>query len=222
MKPTSLTKLAAVSAIALGAALYAGTSQAVDVIGVPQTITVGGTVENDLVATATAGVVKFSATGNAADLAAGTLNPDGTFVGHPGTGINSAHPASLVFDSGVGAQTAPQLKLVHGGGNFSTENLFISVDPTAGSVVDMTCGGTIKITGITDDSDTFAGTQMVWVKPVGGAASQTAVGSRPVDNTAGGNVIKFGVTLSTNTGTTASSYTSGACGGGTFNIVVDY
>jgi hypothetical protein len=218
MKPTSLTKLAAVSALALGAALYAGTSEAVDVIGVPQQITLGGTVENDLVATATAGVVKFSATGNVADLATGTVTAAGVATGSPGLGINSAHPASLVFDS-VAAITLPQLKLVHGGGDFSAENLYVSVDPTGGSVVDLTCGGTIKITALSDDSAT---TPMSWTKPVGGAATQVAVGKQPVSMAAGGNVIKFGFTLSTNTATTSSSYVTGACTGGTFNIVVDY
>jgi hypothetical protein len=186
-----------------------------DVIGVPQAINLGGVVENDLVATETDGVIKFSATGDVADTATGSITAAGVTTNAPGTGIGTAHPASLVFDNGVGVQKAPKLVLAKGGGTFSGDTLFTSIDPTPGTVQDLVCGlGTIRITGITDDE----ATPLAYTNPIGGPVTTT-----PGQSTvAASNTIHFGVSLTTVKGGNAAVYQSGACTGGTFNVVVDY
>lgn len=221
MKLTSLAKLAAVSAVALGAALYSTHAEAVaGFTGTAITVTVGGTVENDLTYTLTNANLKFSATGNATDIATAKIDAAGVVTSAPGNGIGvgSTHPASLVFDTGVGTQTLPAIDVAVGGtGTFDGATMFVGI-PASTGVVDLTCGGVIKIAHISNDQ----ATPLLWDKPgAGGATGNPGQSVIP----AGGNVglIKFGVWLSTVAGTTSTSYTNGACATpGSFDITIDY
>jgi hypothetical protein len=81
----------------------------------------------------------------------------------------------------------------------------------------MVCGGTIRISHVTNNQATKA---LVWDRTaaavVSGSPGETA-------NFTAGTTIKFGVSLSTSAGTTSSSYTSGACGTpGSIEVTMSY
>lgn len=220
MKLTSLTKLAMVSAVALGVAFYGGASDAANEIGSSIQITVNGEVENDLDITLTDGDIFFSAVGQPGDTATGVMAPDGTLTHDTGTGygLDSAEGSSFVWDEGA-ANVVPSIEVTDNFTFDDTLELFVGIDPAI-LPVDLTCGpvaGNIRIASITTDQ----ATPLVFTIPEGGPPDPSTPGHGPL--VGGVTTVSFGLSFETLSGLDLGDIVSGVCGTpGTFNVVLSY
>lgn len=131
MNTKSFTKIAAVSAIAMMAAMHAAGVVAAPVqIGDAVQVDITATVENTIDVAVT-NPVRFGQIGamnslTAADIATASVAPDDTLADDPGTGYGTADQASIVFDPGDVANTgAADVDITAA---FENTDLFVTYD----------------------------------------------------------------------------------------------
>lgn len=134
MNIKSFGKIAAVSAIAMVAAMHAAGVVAAPVqIGDPVQVDITATVENTIDVTVT-NPVRFGQIGamnsqTAADTATARVAPNDALTDDPGTGYGTASQASIVFDPGDVANTgAADVDIT---GAFANTDLYVTYDTCA-------------------------------------------------------------------------------------------
>lgn len=205
MKLTSYKKFAAISAVVLGAAVYAGHSANAIQIGSPTTVPVNATVENSVTVTVT-NPVDFGTIGairDVVDTATLSVDPADTAVEDPGTGFGGADPAAIVFDPSD-APTAADIDITAA---FENTDLYITyqncVDPVQGA-------DTFTLAGIVDNLNT-PGSYDCAAAPVIGFETTDGVGALSFN---------IGASITTTAGA-ATAYPDGAYAG-SFEMVVSY
>lgn len=221
MNLRSFKKLAAVSAVALSAAMYSHTAGAAAVqSGDPTTVTTGATVENTFTVTVVQ-TLDFGTVGammDPTDTATFTVEPDGsdTFTDDPGNGYLGTDPAALVSsedDPAVAANVTVA--------GFKNVNIWVTYD----NFTDVASGGdAFEIQEVHDNLSTLTCTGAAITTPTNGAATLAAPASPTIGlgctDASGDMDYLIGGTIETKTGT-YGPYPDGAYAGA-FDVTFSY
>ena len=206
MNLKSFTKFAAVSAVALSAAMYASGVIAASIqIGDAMDVNVNATVENTIdVVITDIDLGEIGSMNDTVDIATFTLAPDGTITDDPGNGFGNTDPASIVNNPDVASTP----------GTIDVTNAFFNTDlyATYDNCTDITDGtDTFTLLSIADDMTTPGSYDCVADVLVAGVASTDGTGAL---------TINLGVSITTDQAANAA-YTDGAYTGD-FDMFLSY